>query len=285
MTPPKAYQDKNNIEANYITNGNTYQFQIGNYNQNQELIIDPILKYSTYLGGTSYDYGYGIAVDNTGSAYITGYTGSTNYPTTPGAYQNTNAGSSDAFVAKLALMIDTDTQTDNKANFAGQNVDLTAQVKDDNGNNVNEKQVAFSVNGGAVGTVNVINGEATYTWTIPTTWTAGDYPILADYLGTAHYAASADTTTLTVNPTSSVYLTITGNEKPVVGETVTYTLKVGNRGPDPAENVVMTYTIPEGLEFAGSTVDVGTWIYDPATRTITWTIGEVPVGALTCIWT
>lgn len=175
--------------------------------------------------------------------------------------------------------IGTETTADNKNNFAGQNVDLTAQVKDDNGNNVNEGQITFSVNGGVVGTVNVINGQATYTWTIPTTWTAGDYPILADYLGTNNYLTSTDTATLTVMPTSSLYLTITpGKENPVVGDTVTYTLKVGNKGPDPAQDVVMTYTIPEGLEFAGATVDVGTYTYDPATRTITWTIGEVPVG-------
>jgi uncharacterized repeat protein (TIGR01451 family) len=64
----------------------------------------------------------------------------------------------------------------------------------------------------------------------------------------------------------------------MVGETVIYTLKVGNRGPNTAENVVMTYTIPKGLEFAGAQVDVGTYTYDPKTRTITWTIGDVPVG-------
>jgi hypothetical protein len=39
------------------------------------------LSYSTYLGGTSDDYGYAIAVDSTGAAYVTGYTYSTNFPT------------------------------------------------------------------------------------------------------------------------------------------------------------------------------------------------------------
>ncbi|MGC9516192.1 MAG: SBBP repeat-containing protein [Methanomicrobiales archaeon] len=101
MSPPKAYQDKNDVEVKYQTTGNTYQFQIGNYNQNQELIIDPALEYSTYLGGTNSEFSLSIAVDNSGSAYITGYTYSTNFPTTPGAYQTTNAGSWDAFVTKL----------------------------------------------------------------------------------------------------------------------------------------------------------------------------------------
>jgi uncharacterized repeat protein (TIGR01451 family) len=78
---------------------------------------------------------------------------------------------------------------------------------------------------------------------------------------------------------SGLYLQITPSEKdPVVGETVIYTLKVGNKGPDAAKDVVMTYKIPEGLEFVGANVDTGTYTYDPATRTITWTLGDVPVG-------
>jgi len=63
------------------------------------------LVYSTYLGGNGYNYGgsygYGIALDNSGSAYVTGYTSSTNFPTTVGAYQTTLDGDRDAFVTKL----------------------------------------------------------------------------------------------------------------------------------------------------------------------------------------
>ncbi len=59
------------------------------------------LTYSTYLGGTGQDAGYGIAVDSQGLAYVTGYTQSTNFPTTTGAVQTSYAGSSDAFVTAL----------------------------------------------------------------------------------------------------------------------------------------------------------------------------------------
>ncbi|HVO63197.1 MAG TPA: SBBP repeat-containing protein, partial [Terriglobales bacterium] len=60
-------------------------------------------KYVTYLGGTGDDIGYGIAVDASGNAYVAGGTSSTNFtvPTSPAPFQSTNAGSEDAFVAKI----------------------------------------------------------------------------------------------------------------------------------------------------------------------------------------
>jgi hypothetical protein len=60
------------------------------------------LVYSTYLGGSGDDFGADIAVDSAGSAYVTGSTGSTNFPTTLGAFQPAfGGGYTDAFVAKL----------------------------------------------------------------------------------------------------------------------------------------------------------------------------------------
>jgi hypothetical protein len=58
------------------------------------------LVYSTYLGGGAYDRGTGIAVDRSGSAYVIGYTSSTNFPTAS-PLQAANGGDFDAFVAKL----------------------------------------------------------------------------------------------------------------------------------------------------------------------------------------
>ncbi len=59
------------------------------------------LVYSTYLGGSSYDDATGIAIDAGGKAYVTGYTYSKDFPTTPGAYQPVNKGVANAFVTKL----------------------------------------------------------------------------------------------------------------------------------------------------------------------------------------
>src|SRR5207244_5102935 len=64
------------------------------------------LVYSTYLGGSGFDSGAGIAVDAAGNAYVTGFTASTDFPTTAGAFQTAFAGTGpfgfgDAFVTKL----------------------------------------------------------------------------------------------------------------------------------------------------------------------------------------
>jgi hypothetical protein len=59
------------------------------------------LVYSTFLGGSLNEFGQGIAVDSAGNAYVTGYTCSSNFPTTPSAFQTALQGICNAFVTKL----------------------------------------------------------------------------------------------------------------------------------------------------------------------------------------
>jgi hypothetical protein len=59
------------------------------------------LVYSTFIGGTGHDVGFGIAVDDFGSAYISGYTLSQDFPTTAGAFDTTHDDNYDGFAAKL----------------------------------------------------------------------------------------------------------------------------------------------------------------------------------------
>jgi hypothetical protein len=68
---------------------NSVGFELGNYDRSQPLTIDPTLLYATYLGGSIQDVISAIAVDSAGAVYLTGTTGSTDYPVTPGTVQTT----------------------------------------------------------------------------------------------------------------------------------------------------------------------------------------------------
>ena len=75
-------------------------FEVASYDKKKPLVIDPVLRYSTYLGGSSSDEVNGIAVDAAGNAYVTGDTYSTNFPTM-NPFQATSGGLQDAFVTKM----------------------------------------------------------------------------------------------------------------------------------------------------------------------------------------
>jgi len=59
------------------------------------------LVYAGFIGGSGEDYGYGVAVDDSGNAYITGYTESSDFPVTPGVYDPSYNGGGDAFAVKV----------------------------------------------------------------------------------------------------------------------------------------------------------------------------------------
>ena len=105
---PRVYQDAGEgrqlILGRYVDKGShRFGFEIGEYDAKRPLIIDPVLSYSTYLGGAGGDFAYGIAVDSAGSAYVTGATGSANFPTA-GPIQASigDTRSDDVFVTKLS---------------------------------------------------------------------------------------------------------------------------------------------------------------------------------------
>ncbi|MBV9470761.1 MAG: SBBP repeat-containing protein, partial [Abitibacteriaceae bacterium] len=75
-------------------------FQLATYDKTQPVIIDPVLSYSTYLGGNLADQANAIAVDGAGNAYITGQTDSSNFPTANST--QTFGGGTDVFVTKLS---------------------------------------------------------------------------------------------------------------------------------------------------------------------------------------
>jgi hypothetical protein len=107
LQKPVAYQAaegaaRHFIECHYLLNGdNRVSFEIASYDPGKTLVIDPVLVYSTYLGGSGNEGGAGIAVDSSGNAYVTGVTTSTNFPTANPLQAVYGGGDQDAFVAKL----------------------------------------------------------------------------------------------------------------------------------------------------------------------------------------
>jgi hypothetical protein len=103
---PVSYQqiggERVPVESRYVLKGDGkgYGFWVGAHDPRYPLIIDPGLDYSTFLGGTEHDQGLEIAL-RAGQAFVTGSTGSFDYPTTPGAFDTSYNGNTDAFVTRL----------------------------------------------------------------------------------------------------------------------------------------------------------------------------------------
>lgn len=119
LTSPTIYQEidgvRSEAEGGYILQGDgQFGFWVSDYDRDYPLVIDPILEWSTYFGGSGNDYGKSITVDAAGHVYLTGSTTSTDFPvinaTQPGhAGRGINCPSDevpyrmcyDAFVSKL----------------------------------------------------------------------------------------------------------------------------------------------------------------------------------------
>ncbi len=98
---PTAYQTiggrRRAVSAAFEQDGASIRFRLGPYDPRHTLIIDPVVTFSTYLGGDGWDAGYAVATDAAGDAYVTGDTASGTFPgrTSPAA------GGRDVFVTKI----------------------------------------------------------------------------------------------------------------------------------------------------------------------------------------
>ena len=104
LNKPFIYQltdtrSQREVKGRYVIKRSEIRLDVRDVDSSKPLVIDPVLSYSTYLGGNGDDEAFGIAVDAQGSAYVTGRTDSIGFPTTPGAFKaNSLVG---AFVTKL----------------------------------------------------------------------------------------------------------------------------------------------------------------------------------------
>ena len=102
---PKAWQEfdgsRREVPVSYSLGADhVVSFRLGTYAPDRPLIIDPVIRYSTYLGGGQFDAAFGVAADASGAAYVVGETWSVQFPA--GSSNSAQARMSrDAFVAKL----------------------------------------------------------------------------------------------------------------------------------------------------------------------------------------
>ena len=103
---PIVYQEiagrRVEIPGRYVlAAANRVAFRVAAYDRRRPLVIDPVLNYATFLGGSGVEAAFGIAVDSAGSAYVTGRTFAADFPVVGGLPPG-NPGAPDVFVTKLS---------------------------------------------------------------------------------------------------------------------------------------------------------------------------------------
>ena len=108
---PVAYQEITDVRhpvksAFQVVDGKMLEFEVGRYDRNYALTIDPVLVYSVTFGGSGSNQGMGLTQDAAGDTYVTGNTCSSDFPSTAGNFQSMGSNPAaktcqDAFVVKL----------------------------------------------------------------------------------------------------------------------------------------------------------------------------------------
>ncbi|MFL6303063.1 MAG: SBBP repeat-containing protein [Candidatus Sulfotelmatobacter sp.] len=141
---PVTYQSSENtrqvVDSRFVVAKNTVSFQVGNYDRRRELVIDPAVSYATFLGGSKEDDAYGIAVDSSGNAYVTGQTASADFPGASNSYKS----GFDVFVTKIS----SDGTTLEYSTYVGGSVGVGGGAADDSGNAIAIDSLNVYVAGG-----------------------------------------------------------------------------------------------------------------------------------------
>ncbi len=106
LQAPRIYQtsagERHSVEGRFVLRAqNRVSFEIGAYDREKELVIDPTIFYSTYFGGSGAETSPSIAVNGNGFIYLAGSTTSTDLPVTANAFQSTLKGAQNIFILEI----------------------------------------------------------------------------------------------------------------------------------------------------------------------------------------
>ena len=221
---PLIYQTvdghRQTVAGGFILAGKqTIGFDLAKYDRARTLVIDPVLAYSTFLGGSgeliqAANQGHGIAVDAAGNTYVTGQTTSTSFPVTPGALQTNNKVANPGATAFVTKMNATGTALVYSTYLGGSGGDGGTTIAVDSTGNAYVTGKTFSTNfpvtQGAFQTNN--NGAAkgvsnAFITKLNTTGSALIYSTYLGGTGTAGVSASGDEgNAIAVDTAGNVYV-------------------------------------------------------------------------------
>ncbi len=148
LEAPRIYQEvagrQAPVEGSFVLRGgNRVGFALGDYDHTRELIIDPLLNFSTYFGGSGNELSTSVAVDSSSNIYLTGSTNSSgllaSYGSTTNVYQtalNAASGARNVYIAKIAPPLGSNPAVvDYITYLGGSGVDAPAGIAVDNGGN------------------------------------------------------------------------------------------------------------------------------------------------------
>jgi uncharacterized repeat protein (TIGR01451 family) len=201
LEAPQVYQEiaghKQPVDAKFVLRGdNRAGFAVGSYDRSRELIIDPILTFATYFGGSGDEHSTSVAVDGALNVYITGSTTSVNLPPAGGSVlQTTLAGTQNVYVAKITPPLGSIVAALDYVTYLGGNgIDSPAGIAVDGGGD------AF-----VAGTTSSTNFPTTATTAYQTAPESGS-------TGTTHVFVTELNPTATAPPVYSTYLSGDGTD-------------------------------------------------------------------------
>ncbi len=259
---PVAYQEtaggRVEVQVGYrLKTGRRVAFELARYDAGRRLVIDPVLLYSTYLGGSGNDGGNGIAVDGSGNTYVTGFTLSAKFPTSNPLQANLG-GTQNAFVTKInavgSTLIYSTYLGGNEFDFGfgiavdgSGNAYVTGQTGSTNFPTANPLQGSNGLANAFVAKISNTGDKLLYSTYLGGSVNDSGQGIALDALGNAYVTGYATSTNF---PTKNPFQSSLGSQSPgsqnafvakinAAGSALVYSTYLGGSGPDQGRGIAV----------------------------------------------